>query len=168
MTDFAELSLGPTSNHDDADEDVVGFKGAMLKSSSLKNPCKQGQLLPPFTATWESEANEKRHGDDALMSRMQILLSCETHHVAFEEETRDVECDSALLLQLRINEPSVSDWRRKHAKVISNRKDDDSGSAGPSPPLFPESIGELKKGWALDSAQAWEAMARRFQEKLRA
>jgi len=168
MTDFAELSLAPTSTHDDSAEDVVGFRGATLKSSSLKNPFKQGQLLPPFTATWESEVNEKRHSDDALMSRMKILLSCETHYDAFEEETRNVECDSALLLQLRINEPSVPDWRRKHAKVISNRSDNDSDSAGPSPPLFPESNGELKKGWALDSAQAWEAMTRRFQEKLKA
>ena len=168
MTDFAELSLAPTSTHDDSAEDVVGFKGAMLESSSLKNSFKQGQLLPPSTAPWEIEGNEKTHGDDALMSRVKILLSCETHHDAFEEETRDVECESALLLQLRINAPSVPDWRRKHATAMSNRNADDSGSAGLSPPLFLENSGELKKGWALNSAQAWEAMTRRFQEKLKA
>ena len=142
MTDFAELSLAPAV--DDSAEDDVGFMGATLKPSSLKNLFRQRQLLPTFTATWPegSEENEKRHSDDALTSRMKILVSSETHHDAIGQETRDAGCDSALLLQLRINAPSVSDWRRKHETAISNK--------------------------GFDSASAWEAMSRRFQERLKA
>ena len=136
MTDFIELCATPSSTHDDSAEDGGGFMGATLKSSGPRNLFKQGQFLPS--------------------SFMTIRLAC--HHDAVEEETRDVECDSALLLQLRINAPSIPDWQRKMEKAISDR-------AKHSPPLG--SSGELKKGWALGSVKAWEAMGRRFQEKLK-
>jgi len=158
MTDFAELGLvRRVSSGDNPADDLAGVMGMSQPLPAIGKP-----LLEPAISKQRilPGAGWKFSRATSAASR---TSSCDTTDVQtfdddFEATLRSVECDSALLLRLRVSAPSVSDWYRNQMEAIST-----SIAAGDSlPAFFLESSGAPTMDSARLNSSVWTAMGRRF------
>jgi hypothetical protein len=102
---------------------------------------------------WNSRA-KTANGADAKTTSCDVM-DVGIRDDAFEATLRSVRIDSALLLQLRVSAPSISDWSRSQCKISNT-----AGDSPCSPPFVLESSG-ARKSSKLNSA-VWVALGRRF------
>ncbi|KAJ1483971.1 hypothetical protein T484DRAFT_1746805 [Baffinella frigidus] len=141
-----ELSLARTAIDDESGEDLAA---RMMKSPSEKALFQLGQFMPVRVASADSET---ANFNDAPMPRVK----------AFDATMLSLECDTALLRQLRLSVSSVTTWRPKHEKAISNSTED--GECG-MPALEGDSALLRQLHLSVSSATMWRPTHKRATEE---
>jgi len=124
MTDFPELSLAPTWSDDAAEDAAEDVMGRMTKYNALMS------LLKPRSPNTDG-----------------------TQFGRFEVTTRSVQCDSALIQQLRVRVPVNT--------TDSDAEDESTENTGSSAPKGEKVAPKKGERVALNSSATWVAMGRR-------
>lgn len=148
-------------------DDAFGSASALLLTGCWEKliqvwDATTGALLRTLEAS-TADTERKSHAE-SLLSQLRIDLQqfSGTEHDAFDEGVASVECDSSLLMQLRVSMASLADGAfatsRKHGNATGALRAAPSADSTVPPP-FPRNG---TKSPPLDTAKAWGALGRRF------